>query len=127
MTTPAKARLAAEILWTYIGVRRSLRRADVQTVVRDLRRPGKPARTVRTDPRRLGRAVTRTLRLVPADARCLMQSLVLTALLARRGVPASLVIGVAPGPDFRAHAWVEAGGYALLPALEPAYERLTEI
>ena len=36
--------------------------------------------------RRLGHAVARTLRVLPADSRCLMQSLVLTRLLARRGI-----------------------------------------
>jgi len=123
-----KARLVAQILWTYVAVRQRLRRADLQTVVAYLRnRDTHVDAPMRTDPHTLGRAVRRTLRLLPTDSRCLMQSLVLTALLARAGVSASLVIGVAPGPEFKAHAWVEAGGCALLPSLEPEYQRLTAI
>jgi hypothetical protein len=45
----------------------------------------------------------------PARVRCLEQSLALCTLLRRRGVDASLRIGVQPRP-FAAHAWVEAGG-----------------
>lgn len=127
MSSVRKVVLAGEILWTYVFVRRSLRRSDIQAVVGGLRRPPKRATRGETDPRLLGRAVTRTLRLVPTDARCLTQSLVLTELLARRGVSASVVIGVAPGPGFKAHAWVEAGGDVLLPSHEPAFHRLTEI
>ena len=43
---------------------------------------------------RFARAVQRTLRVVPLDGRCLMQSLVLTAVLARRGIDTKLLIGV---------------------------------
>lgn len=68
---------------------------------------------------------------VPA-ATCLTQALAAQALLARRGRPAQLRIGVARGRHglLEAHAWVEVGGqvvvggqldltrYSLLPALE---------
>jgi hypothetical protein len=67
---------------------------------------------------RLGSAVDRSLRYLPLDARCLARSLVLTRLLAVRGIPHSLLIGVRGGPDFLAHAWVESGGLALLPREE---------
>ena len=81
---------------------------------------------------RLGRAVTRTLRLVPADSRCLMRSLVLTGLLARRGIDSSLVIGVRPEGEFGAHAWVEHDGRPLLPSGatpdgEATFERLVAV
>jgi hypothetical protein len=76
---------------------------------------------------RLGLAVVRVLRYVPADSRCLMRSLVLTGLLARRGVYAKVVIGVRPAPSFGAHAWVEVDGVALLPTNEPEFHRLVEI
>ena len=56
----------------------------------------------------------RTLKLIPGDTRCLARSLVLTRLLARRGIPAKLVIGAQPAPDFRAHAWVECEGEPVL-------------
>jgi hypothetical protein len=84
--------------------------------------PGAPTEAVR-----LGRAVARTLRLVPGDTRCLARSLVLTTLLARRGIQAKLVIGARPEPDFRAHAWVECAGHAVLPPGDGAYGRLVEL
>jgi hypothetical protein len=75
--------------------------------------------------RRLGRAVQRTLRLLPTDSRCLIRSLVLTRLLARRSIPNTLVIGVRKTGEFEAHAWIEHGGQPILPAGE--YTRLTEL
>jgi hypothetical protein len=75
--------------------------------------------------RRLGRAVGKTLRLLPTDSRCLIRSLVLTRLLARRAIPNTIVIGVRKAPDFQAHAWVEHEGRPILPAGE--YTRLTEL
>lgn len=48
----------------------------------------------------------------PRRALCLEQSLALTWLLRRRGVPAELRVGVQPRP-FYAHAWVEVDGRAL--------------
>jgi hypothetical protein len=47
--------------------------------------------------------------LFPGRAICLEQSLVLYALLRRRGVEAQLRLGVQPFP-FTAHAWVEVDG-----------------
>jgi hypothetical protein len=77
--------------------------------------------------RRLGRAVSRTLALVPGDTRCLAQSLVLTRMLAERGIPARLVIGARAGPDFLAHAWVECGGHAVLTPGDGSFARLVEL
>jgi hypothetical protein len=76
---------------------------------------------------RIGRAVTRSLRVLPTDTRCLMQSLVLLELLSRRGIAAKLVIGVQSGPAFKAHAWLETGGEPLLWNGGPEYERLLEL
>ena len=118
--------LAAEILRSYVRVRLTLRRSDFQSAVVALRSPDSPV-SDGADAERLSRAVSRTLRLLPTDSRCLMQSLVLTDVLARRGIASSLVIGVTPGPEFAAHAWIEAGGRPLLPALEEVYERLVEL
>ena len=56
-----------------------------------------------------------------------MRSLVLTGMLARRGVYATVVIGVRPEPTFAAHAWVEVDGRPLLPDDESIYRRLVEI
>jgi hypothetical protein len=77
--------------------------------------------------RRLGYAVVRTLRLLPTDSRCLMRSLVLTRLLARRGIAGTLVIGVRTGERFEAHAWVEHSGTPLLDPGDATFRRLVEL
>ena len=121
-----KLALAAEILRSYVRVRLTLRSSDFQSAVVALRSPDSLVDDG-AEAERLGRAVSRTLRLLPTDSRCLMRSLVLTDVLARRGIPSSLVIGVTPGPEFAAHAWIEADGRPLLPALDEVYERLVEL
>jgi hypothetical protein len=52
---------------------------------------------------------------------------VLTRLLARRGIHASVVIGVRPGDEFGAHAWVEHDGTPLLPTHGHAFSRLVDL
>ena len=123
----ANALLAAEIAVAYVRVRRLLRREPLPAVVAVLRRPSAaaPADGGVATGRRLGNAVARTLRMLPGDTRCLTQSLVLTRLLARRGIDSRLVIGVRPGARFAAHAWIEAGDVALLPAGAPFEELVT--
>jgi hypothetical protein len=128
----AKTRLALEILGAYGRVRWLLRRSDVVSTLERVRgsEAESSTRTVASDGlsgERLGHAVNRTLRLLPTDSRCLMQSLVLTSLLARRQIDSSLVIGVRPAPSFAAHAWVEERGEALLPSGEDHYRRLVEL
>lgn len=137
MTTPSlavrdgrpvsrKVGLALEVLGAYFRVRRELRRAALPEALERLRTPGSEA--ARPDETaRLARAVRRTLRLLPTDTRCLSQALVLTALLARRGVPSTLVIGVSPGESFGAHAWIEHRGVPLLPPYEAEFQRLVEL
>jgi hypothetical protein len=56
-----------------------------------------------------------------------MRSLVLTGMLARRGIDTRLVISVRPGDRFAAHAWVEHDGVALLPADSPSFEQLVTL
>jgi transglutaminase superfamily protein len=132
-TLRQKVGLAREILGSYLRQRRRMRGDDkLPTVLAELRRPLVDDGTERIELDdqltgiRLGRAVSRTLAPVP-DARCLMRSLVLVDLLARRGIAASFVLGVRSGPDFEAHAWVEKGGVALLPPYEGEYERLVDL
>lgn len=129
-----RAVLAAEILGTYVSVRVLLRRRGFQRTVERVRGP--VGGTVADDAeqhrraatgRRLGHAVARTLSRLPLDSRCLVQSLVLTRLLARRGIDSALVIGVRRGPEFGAHAWVEAGRVALLPTHGATFDRLAEL
>jgi hypothetical protein len=127
----SKARLAAEIVWAYLRVRRSLGRDSLPMVVTSLRGPGTTpaALTVLPDAERdgyrLSRAVVRTIGPLPAGTRCLTRSLVLLRVLARRGVTGELVIAVQPGIDvpLDAHAWIEVSGRPLL-APAPDFGRL---
>jgi Transglutaminase-like superfamily len=126
--------LAIEVLVVYAHVRWLVLRRGAVPAVTILRR-GLPEQIEGgADKKRVlgglrfGRAVMRVLRLLPTDSRCLMRSLVLTGLLARRGVYAKVVIGVRPDPaSFGAHAWVEVDGQPVLPTDESTYPRLVEI
>jgi hypothetical protein len=128
-----KLRLAGEIVAAYGVARWTLRRDGLRGALEALRsashtqRPARRSREPTDAGRRLGRAVARTLGVMPADSRCLMCSLVLTRLLARRGIESRLVISVRPGDRFAAHAWVEHDGVALLAADAPPSERLVTL
>jgi hypothetical protein len=125
--------LAVEILVVYVQARWWLHRDGVEKAVERLRSrgtaPEEPADSLvsYTAVARLGGVVLRTLAPLPSDTRCLARSLVLTGLVARRGLRSTLVIGVSPGPDFKAHAWVEHWKRPALPAGEGEYERLLEL
>jgi hypothetical protein len=124
----SKARLGGEIIGVYSGVRRAMRKEDLNSLVRALRKSCRDAEPVPPMARfRLAGAVQRVLSVLPTDSRCLIRSLVLLALLERRGVASTLVIGVRAEPDFAAHAWVESDGRELLPSGGGEYRRLTEI
>lgn len=122
--------LGLEVLLTYARVRWLLWRRDLHTVVAAIDADA-PTRNPQADGvdavklgARLARVTTRCLEPLPTDSRCLARSLVLMALLARRGVGSALVIGVRPGSDFAAHAWVEREGMPLLPSGGDNYSRL---
>ena len=123
-----RAAIVAEIIGLYLKVRWMMIRHDLPVVVDQLRDgvadryPDEQARRIGW---RLGQPVLRTLSPLPWDSRCLMRSLVLVRMLARRGVKAQLVIGVRPGGEFSAHAWVEHSGRPLTPPRR--HERLTTI
>jgi hypothetical protein len=126
----AKAALAAEIVADYGRARLLLARRAFPQALADLRdvpvsKPPPP------DPvaggRRLGGAVVRTLRLLPTDSRCLVRSLVLTRVLARRGISSTLVLGVRSEDRLEAHAWVEHDGAPLLDSGGSAFRRLAEL
>ncbi len=128
----ARARLAGEIVTTYARARRELRERPIEAAIASLR--ADPSLPPLADPadgleeaRRLGWVVARTLRLLPGDTRCLTRSLVLTRLLAQRGIPAKLVIGARPEPRFSAHAWVECDGEAVLSQGDGSFSRLVEL
>lgn len=59
---------------------------------------------------------------------CLVNAFVLAALLRRRGVAASVVIGARRGTDgFAAHAWVRSGGATWFEAPAGAYTPLCAV
>jgi hypothetical protein len=126
-----RARLIGEIVAAYARSRCALSRAPIADVVAGLRSeyPSSPSSAADTfeEARSLGWAVSRTLGHLPGDTRCLIQSLVLTRLLAKRGIPAKLVIGARSAPDFLAHAWVEYGGDPVLTPGDGSFGRLVEL
>jgi hypothetical protein len=125
-----KVALSAEIVVDYARARRALTRRNLPAAVATMRAARVTRRLAREDAYaaglQLGGAVTRVLGTLPRDPRCLTRSLVLTALLARRGIAGTLVIGVRHDP-FAAHAWVEHGGRPLLPPASAPFERLVEV
>jgi GAF domain-containing protein len=124
-----RARLAGEIVVAYLRAQRELRRAPITSVVERLRSAPAPApgSGALEEALRLGRAVGRTLALLPGDTRCLRRSLVLMQLLTRRGISARLVIAARTDPDFLAHAWVEHEGIPVLVPAGDSYGRLVEL
>ena len=123
--------LGTEIVRAYARARWWLGRTDLPRTVSVLRAHERSRRARAIDPTiegmRLGNAVGRTLRHLPFDSRCLMRSLVLTSVLARRDIDATLVIAVRSKPRFAAHAWVEHDGVPLLVPAGPPFRRLLEI
>jgi hypothetical protein len=124
-----KALVTLEILATYLRVLLELRTKDIRLIAASLRAGTQSGRPSQDTPRAksLGRAVTRVLAYAPRRSRCLVQSLVLTRMLARRGIESSLVIGVAPGEQFAAHAWVETAGIPLLPPFSSVFVPLARV
>lgn len=125
-----RARLACEIGLAYLRARRELRTAPIGHAVaqlRDTRSAEETSPDAVEQARRLARAVVRMLPLLPGDTRCLTRSLVLSALLARRGIASRLVIAARPGPPFLAHAWVECGEIAVLEPGDESFARLAEL
>jgi len=127
--------LVGEILSVYAVTRRRVPSGDIRHVA--AARRALLQRTSPTPPpagqdswdmaAHLGRAVYRTLRLLPTDSRCLVQSLVLSRMLAARGIPSTLVIGAHSRPEFEAHAWVEHDGRPVLPPRGFQDSRLVEL
>jgi hypothetical protein len=127
---PQKAALGLEILRTYAVVRIRLRRHGLTPTLARLRAPLESKQGAATSDADLvlERAVRRTLAPLPTDTRCLTQALVLLGLLARRGVPTTLVLGVErTGARFGAHAWIEHAGRPLLQPGSDAERRLAEL
>jgi len=125
---PAKLRLRAEIAWTTLRVRRLLRRNDLSATLGRCRgATGQSGRApAGEDVVRVARTVRRTLGALPGDSGGLIASLVLIAVLARRGIDASLVVG-RPRNGYGAHAWVEVRGLPALPAAKDKFAQLAAL
>jgi hypothetical protein len=113
--------LAAEVLRAYLPMWWRVRRHTLEATVHSARTVRPRTVAVQTGAEtfvaeRLGRAASRTLALLPTDSRCLVRSLVVLRLLARHSLNATLLIGVRPGSDVLAHAWVEYDGRPVVPA-----------
>jgi hypothetical protein len=131
LTAAERTRLALEILGAYAAARSALAHEPIERALARLR-AGPVASEARVsgalwESRRLGAAAARMLRLLPGDTRCLVRSLVLTRLLARRGIPCTLVIGARSSPVFLAHAWVEHAGEPVLDPGDGSFARLVEL
>ena len=127
-----RGRLALEILAAYASVRWRLWRQEFPDALEGVRcvparRRDSVGRAGTIVGRRLGRAVVRTLTPLPTDSRCLVRSLVLLRLLARRDIAARLVLGVETGGRFAAHAWVEQDGVPVLAPGGERFQRLAEL
>lgn len=127
--------LVGEILGVYAATRRRMPRGDIRHIAGASR--ALLQRTPPTQPpagqdswdvaAHLGRAVYRTLRVLPTDSRCLVQSLVLSRMLSARGIASTLVIGARSRLGFEAHAWVEHDGRPVLPPRGFQDSRLVEL
>jgi hypothetical protein len=105
-----------------------MRREELHRLVERLRSTGgaaEPCPQARRE--QLAGAVMGLLAVLPTDSRCLVRSLVYLAMLERRGVESTLVIGVRTEPEFAAHAWVECENEPLLPSGDGDYAPLTVI
>jgi hypothetical protein len=126
-----RLRLGAEIVGAYLRAWRELRRVPIEQAVGRLRSGSAieehEGPEALEEAFRLGQAVSRTLTFLPGDTRCLRRSLVLTQLLARRGISGRLVIGARTAPDFLAHAWIEHEGVPVLSPEGDQFGRLVEL
>ena len=103
-----------EAALTLFGVRVLLGVLPFRLAVRLLRfTPGKAGgggRVVAAEADAIGRAIARAARHVPFRAVCLQQAFAALLMLRRRGLAATLHLGVAREPDaLSAHAWCRCG------------------
>jgi hypothetical protein len=103
--------LGAEIVWTALRVRRLVRRNDLPAAVASCRGDERQAVSELSHGEvvRVGRAVRQVVGMLPGDSSPLVSSLVVIAMLARRGIDTSLVIGVREDTSLPPQAWVELG------------------
>ena len=113
-------RLLAEAAIVVPFVRVALTLLPFRVVHRGIAATAQRTRRSAAAPERVTWAVTAVAARVPG-ASCLTQALAATLLLVRRGHDATLRFGMAKNDDgsFRAHAWVEINGRAILGEPEP--------
>jgi transglutaminase-like putative cysteine protease len=112
----SKCAIAVRAVRWFVVVRLRLHSRSLPEVVTDLGTVNRAYRSPRRRPARLGRIVSRVLRIGPWRARCLHTSIVLYRLLREQGDDAQLVIGLPLEPkDKDAHAWVEMDGHDVGP------------
>jgi len=89
--------------------------------------PVKPRETEQSSAEKVIWAVEAAGRRMPRARTCLTQALAAQVLLARRGRPALLHIGVSrkEQEEFEAHAWLESGGEVMIGGYE--LERYTSL
>lgn len=130
LSASERLRLASEILRAYVLVRWWLHRCGLEKTLAAARgQPGCAPEPHDASPAaalRLGWGVQRTLDILPLDSRCLIRSLVLTRILARRGLHSTVVFAARSKPRFMAHSWVEHAGIPVLPT-GSGYHRLREL
>jgi hypothetical protein len=110
-----KIRLAGRVWFWCLTIKVGLKRYSLPELVSRLGH-ARRRRLHELDPRRLGRAVQKSLRFGPLEARCLTTALILYRLLREEHEPAELVIGLPFRPTSKdAHAWVEVDGVDIGP------------
>jgi hypothetical protein len=93
----------------------ALRFLPLTALVQYTRRQRSPRREVSLSVARLAWVVETAGRHCPTGTSCLKEALVLAWLLARRGMPTTLRIGVSHrAGSFAAHAWLEQNGRVIL-------------
>ena len=109
--------LVLEIVVIAVGVEWGLRRLSLPRLLALLRRLPAQAGSdgMRPSLEELQRLTAAVLRRAPFPMTCLKQTLIVFAVLRRRGLPADLKIGLAKHGDLlQAHAWIEQDGRVLL-------------
>ena len=130
--TPADGLHLARALSVTLGMWTALRLVSVRQVLAWTESPVSAARSIPADQQeRILWAVSAVNRRLFPVRPCLTQALTARYLLARRGVPSTLRIGVTRGEDqsLQAHAWLEQRGEVLIggKASPDAYHPLHDV
>ena len=116
LSLPHKARLFCEVWVAGLRMEWAIRRRPIPALVASLAPHTPPRVTGSESIRQLRRAVDRSLKVGAWEPRCLVKALVLYRLLAERGIPADLVIGLPKDArSIDAHAWIEINGHDIGP------------